>query len=203
MPVVFIWFVNKTLINRFGVNIVDEKEFWSLIEKSKTFDVQAESLTEELAQKGLEEVLDFEFIFQGLMNASYQSTLWGAAFVMMGGCSDDAFDYFRGWLIGQGEEIYDRVMKDVEFLAEYINENNLDDEDLPQNEELLSVGVDAYTLIETGDIEWDDDIHDKFLEALDKKGLQSVTDIEIDWEEDDLETLFPVLWGKFGDDPLG
>ena len=181
---------------------MEKKEFWRLIEQSREVN-QAKWLTEELVQKELDEVLDFEFLFQGLMNDSYQSRLWGAAFVLMGGCSDDAFDYFRGWLIGQGEEIYNKVMKDPEFLADYINEDNLDDEGFPQNEELLSVGVDAYTLIKTGDIEWDDDIHNELLEALDKKGLQSVTDIEFDWEEDDLENLFPVLWGRFGEEPLG
>jgi CHASE2 domain-containing sensor protein len=47
---------------------------------------------------------------------------------------------------------------------------------------LLLVGVDAYTLLKTGDIEWDDNIHDELLEALDKKGLQPVTDIEFDCE---------------------
>jgi hypothetical protein len=181
---------------------LEKKEFWRLIEKSRDFD-QAEWLTEELVQRGLKEALDFEFLFQQLMNTSYQSRLWGAAFVLMDGCSDDTFDYFRGWLIGQGEEIYNKVMEDHEFLAEYINEDNLDDEGFPQNEELLSVGMDTYTLIKTGDIEWDDDIYDELVEALDKKGLQSVTDIEFDWEEDDLENLFPVLWERFGEDPLG
>lgn len=179
------------------------KEFWSLIEKSKEFGDQAEWLTKVLTQKGLEEVLDFEFLFQKLMNTSYTSRLWGAAFVLMGGCSDDAFDYFRGWLIGQGEEIFYKVMKEPEFLAEYINEDNLDDEGFPQNEELLSVGLDAYTLIKTGDIEWNENIYDELLEALDKKGLQPITDIEFDWEEEDLENLFPVLWERFGEKPLG
>jgi hypothetical protein len=184
------------------VYIVDQKEFWRLIEESREFD-QAEWLTEVLAQKGLKEVLDFEFLFQELMNASYQSRLWGAAFILMGGCSDDAFDYFRGWLIGQGEKTFNKVMKDPEFLAEYINEDNLDDEGFPQNEELLSVGLDAYTHIKTGDVEWNDNIYDQLVEALDKKGLQPVTEIEFDWEEDDLESLFPVLWDRFGEEPLG
>jgi hypothetical protein len=182
---------------------MEQKEFWSLIEKSKKFDDQAEWLIEVLTQKGLDDVLDFEFLFQQLMNASYTSRLWGAAFVLMGGCSDDAFDYFRGWLIGQGEEIFNKVMKDPEFLAEYINEDNLDDEGFPENEELLSVGLDAYTLIRTGDIDYDDKIYDELLEALDKKGLQPITDIEFDWEEDDLEDLFPILWERFGEEPLG
>ncbi|MBM7605308.1 hypothetical protein JOC75_003331 [Metabacillus crassostreae] len=182
---------------------MDQKELWSLIEKSREFDDQAEWLTELLAEKELEEVVEYEFLFQELMNASYNSRLWGAAFVLMGGCSDDAFDYFRGWLIGQGEVVFNKGLRDPEFLAEYINEDNLDDEGYPQNEELLSVGLDAYTLIKTGDIEWDDNIHDELLEALDKKGLQPVNDIEFDWGEDDLENLFPVLWERFGEDPLG
>jgi hypothetical protein len=137
------------------------------------------------------------------MNASYQSRLWGAAYVLLGGCSEDAFDYFRGWLIGQGEEAYNKVMKDPEFLAEYINEDNLDDEGYPQSEELLSVGFDAYTLKKMGDVEWGGDIQNEFFEALEMKGLQYVTDIEFDWEEDDLENLFPVLWERFGEEPLG
>lgn len=182
---------------------MEQKEFWSLIEKSREFGDQAEGITEILAQKGLEEVLDFEFLFQKLMNTSYTSRLWGAAFVLMGGCSDDAFDYFRGWLIGQGEEIFNKVMEEPEFLAEYINEDNLDDEGFPQNEELLSVGLDAYSLIKTGDTEWNNNIYDELLEALDKMGLQPVTDIEFDWEEEDLENLFPVLWERFGEEPLG
>ena len=97
--------------------LVDKKEFWGLIEESKGFGGQAEWLTEVLTKKELKEVLEFEFLFQGLMNDSYQSRLWGAAFILMGGCSDDAFDYFRGWLIGQGEEIYRKVMNDPEYLA--------------------------------------------------------------------------------------
>ncbi|MBT2655581.1 DUF4240 domain-containing protein [Bacillus sp. ISL-18] len=182
---------------------MEQKEFWSLIEESRECEDQAEWLTDVLAQKGLEEVLDFEFLLQQLMNASYKSRLWGAAFVLMGGCSDDAFDYFRGWLIGQGEEIFNKVMEDPEFLAAYISEDNLDDEGYPQNEELLSVGLDAYTLIKTGEMEWDDNIYDELLEALEKKGLQPSPDIEFDWEEDDLEDLFPILWERFGEEPLG
>lgn len=151
----------------------------------------------------VEDILDFQFLFQELMNASYQSRLWGAAYILMGGCSDDAFDYFRGWLIGQGEEIYNKVVKDPEFLAEYINEDNLDDEGYPENEGLLSVGLDAYTLKKMGNVNWDKDTQNEFFEALEKKGLKYVTDIEFDWDEDDLENLFPALWKRFGEEPLG
>jgi len=184
---------------------LDKKEFWRLIEESKKFENQAEWLTEVLSHRESNEILEFEFYFESFMNESYQSRLWGAAYILMGGCSDDAFDYFRGWLIGQGEETYQKVIENHEYLATYIHEENLDEEGYPQNEEILSVGLDAYTFKKTGDTEWDDDIHDEMLEKLDKKGLKPAVDFEFDWEEDtdDLQNMFPKLWARFGENPLG
>ena len=182
---------------------MDKTKFWKLIEQSRRSGEQAEWLLEKLSQESLEEVLDFEWILQGLMQESYQSRLWGAAYVLMGGCSDDTFDYFRGWLIGQGETVYERVVNDPEYLAEYIDEDNLDDEGYPQNEELISVGADAYTLIKTGDTEWDDEAYDELLDQLAERGLPAEPEIEFDWEEDDLEEMFPKLWERFGEEPLG
>lgn len=51
---------------------MDKKEFWSLIEESKKFENQAEWLTEVLTQQGIGVVLEFEFLFQGLLNESYR-----------------------------------------------------------------------------------------------------------------------------------
>ena len=31
----------------------------------------------------------------------------------MDGCSDDTFDYFRGWLIAQGKETFEKVLDDI------------------------------------------------------------------------------------------
>ncbi|WP_065409045.1 DUF4240 domain-containing protein [Pseudobacillus wudalianchiensis] len=185
---------------------MNRKEFWNLIDGSKEYEDQAEWLLDVLAQKSINEILDFEFHFQGFMNESYQSQLWAAAYILMGGCSDDTFDYFRGWLIGQGEEVYNKVMQNHEYLAKYISEENLDEEGLPQNEELLSVGADAYTLKKTGDIEWNSDVYDELLEELNRRGIGSAADdIDLDWEEDEeeLEKLFPLLWKRFGEDSLG
>ncbi|WP_230199165.1 hypothetical protein [Risungbinella massiliensis] len=61
----------------------------------------------------------------------------------------------------------------------------LDEEGFPQNEDLLSVGLEAYSLKKTGDTDWDDDIYEEMLEELDKKGLKPADEIEFDWEEDD------------------
>lgn len=33
-------------------------------------------------------------------------------------CSDDGFDYFRGWLIVQGREVFERIVADPDALAD-------------------------------------------------------------------------------------
>ena len=35
-----------------------------------------------------------------------------------GGCSDDGFDYFRGWLLVQGREVFERAVADPDGLAD-------------------------------------------------------------------------------------
>jgi len=37
---------------------------------------------------------------------------------MMNGCSDDSFDYFRGWLIAQGKDVYLAALHDPDSLAD-------------------------------------------------------------------------------------
>lgn len=53
-----------------------------------------------------------------LLADSYRAPLWAAAYVINGGCSDDGFDYFRGWLIMQGREVFEQVLADPEALAD-------------------------------------------------------------------------------------
>ena len=50
---------------------------------------------------------------------AYQYGLWTAASVMeRGGCTDDGFIDFRGWLIAQGREVYMAALKDPDSLAD-------------------------------------------------------------------------------------
>lgn len=103
--------------------------FWEMINNSKKYgEEQVEWLTKELTKSSKEEILQFEIEFRNKMEQSYTSSLWAAAFVVMGGCSDDGFDYFRGWLISRGEEVFHQVIKNPEFLAEYLSEENLQED---------------------------------------------------------------------------
>jgi hypothetical protein len=48
---------------------------------------------------------------------SYSWNLWGAAYLMNGGCSDDGFDYFRAWLLAQGRDTFEKALADPDTLA--------------------------------------------------------------------------------------
>ena len=91
--------------------VLDERGvFWRLIELSRKGSegdlyMQLDNLRERLMKLTEEEVRSFDRILWELMDESYRADLWGAAYVIKGGCSDDGFDYFRAWLIMQGERI--------------------------------------------------------------------------------------------------
>lgn len=78
-----------------------------------------------------------------LLKDSYTSRLWAAAYIIMGGCSDDTFDYFRGWLLYQGKETYEACIEDPERLIPVLE--NLSEYDVPEIEELsLYFGFTVY-----------------------------------------------------------
>jgi hypothetical protein len=54
-----------------------------------------EALRTELRALSLDEIIAFEVAFRRYLNEAYTWDLWGAAYVIHGGCSDDGFEYFR------------------------------------------------------------------------------------------------------------
>ncbi|MFD5553065.1 DUF4240 domain-containing protein [Streptomyces sp. NPDC127068] len=101
---------------------MDETEFWELIDGSREAagddpDEQADVLVERLLQRDPESVLDFSRHFEARFHRAYRWDLWGAAWVLLDGVSDDAFDFFRCWLIGQGREVFEGALHDPDDLA--------------------------------------------------------------------------------------
>ncbi|MEM7281915.1 MAG: DUF4240 domain-containing protein [Pseudomonadota bacterium] len=101
---------------------MNEDRFWSLVESAKsaaksTHDRPNEllPLLEDLSPAELEQ---FDAIYMKQLNRSYTWSLWGAAYVMNGGCSDDCFDYFRDWLISEGRQTFDAALAEPDTLAE-------------------------------------------------------------------------------------
>ena len=158
--------------------------FWKLmLETNKSSagepHVQQELIEQKLGQLPADEIIEFNNIFQELINQAYDWTLWAAAYIVNGGCSDDCFMDFRGWLIGQGEEIYTKALANPDSLSEL--------DHLEEDMEWEGYGYLAFTVYEkkTGNEmpenpalshrsepsgeEWDEDELDKLLPKLSEK----------------------------------
>ncbi|MFJ2647048.1 DUF4240 domain-containing protein [Streptomyces sp. NPDC087420] len=123
---------------------MDETEFWEIIDSTREAadgdpEDHAELLVERLLQLDPDSVLDFARHFEARYNRAYHWDLWGAAAILLGGASDDAFDYFRCWLIGQGREVFEGGLHDPDSLAELLDEF---DEDLDGDGEELGYAAD-------------------------------------------------------------
>jgi len=103
--------------------VLDERGvFWRLIELSRKGSegdlyVQLDNLHHRLMKLPEEALRSFDRIFWELMDEAYRADLWGAAYIIKGGCSDDSFDYFRAWLIMQGEQPFTEALKNPDGLA--------------------------------------------------------------------------------------
>jgi len=103
--------------------VLDERGiFWRLIELSRKGSegdlyVQLDNLRHRLMKLSEEGLRSFDRVFWDLMNESYRADLWGAAYLIKGGCSDDSFDYFRAWLIMQGEQPFTEALRNPDGLA--------------------------------------------------------------------------------------
>jgi hypothetical protein len=89
-------------------NLMDEDKFWQIIKMTRDdskryYQRQCQLLTEYLGRLSSQEIIEFDRTFSFLMARSYSFRLWEPAYSLNGGCSDDAFEYFRSWLIAQGK----------------------------------------------------------------------------------------------------
>lgn len=62
--------------------------------------------------------MDFERGRRDRQAESYTGDLWAAAYIINGGCSDDWFEYFRSWLVAQGETVYTNALRAPETLQD-------------------------------------------------------------------------------------
>ncbi|HEY9368316.1 DUF4240 domain-containing protein [Streptomyces sp.] len=134
---------------------MDTEQFWSLIDQARgkaldpsDADDVAEQATALLAAYEPQQIIDAQQILWDLMAASYQAPLWAAAYVINGGCSDDGFDYFRGWLIVQGRAVFEQVTADADRLADLRAVREAESEGIDLScEQTLSIAWDAYETV--------------------------------------------------------
>jgi len=167
---------------------MDKEKFWSLIaacrrEADGDAEEQAQLLEGRLSKLSPSDIIEFDKIYDEFRIAAYDWKLWGAAFVINGGCSDDGFEYFRGWLIAQGEKVYSQALLDPDSLAEVIGVGDGDQD--CECEDMLYVASRAFEATTGKKIP-------KRVVAFPRepKGEK--------WDEEDLPELLPRLWSRTG-----
>ncbi|WP_328387288.1 DUF4240 domain-containing protein [Streptomyces sp. NBC_00400] len=170
---------------------MDETEFWELIDGSREAaagdpEEQADALVERLLGLDPDAVVDFARHFEARYNRAYSWDLWAAASVMLGGAGDDAFDYFRCWLIAQGREVFEGALHDPDQLAELLDDF---DEAVDGDAEELGYAADeAYEQL-TGGV-----MPDLGLPAPPREPVGTYLDFD---DDRSMAERFPTLWDRF------
>jgi hypothetical protein len=107
---------------------VDDDSFWAVVEASRAgldlSDPEAAgehrvgALKERLTTFPDQELLLFQARLHEQTVRANDWRIWAAGYVAAGGMSDDAFEYFRLWLILQGRTAFERVLADPDSLVE-------------------------------------------------------------------------------------
>lgn len=117
---------------------MDDAEFWNIVARGRrkakgNMDRLEAAVRKELRSFPPEKLIAFERAFNRQLDRAYMWDLWAAAFLMQGGCSDDGFFYFRGWLVGQGHSAFVAATTNPDTLADFANPQD-DEEDMRRDE---------------------------------------------------------------------
>jgi hypothetical protein len=171
--------------------MMNRDAFWKIIETSVKLskgdvDAQIDILEDEARKLSVDEVINFSRHFDDLWIEAYRWDLWGAAYLIGGGCSDDGFMDFRAWLVSRGREVYEAALKNPESLANVLGE---DEEGQIEGFQYVASKV------------WAEKTGGDPIDFPDNGSLRPPNDpVGESWTEDDLPRLFPKLWKKFGSD---
>jgi hypothetical protein len=104
--------------------MLNEESYWAIIEKSLKETTNQEDqelfLTSALEKLSPKEIIGFRLRTDKLMFDSYTSNLWCANYIVSNGVVDDAFDYFRCWLISRGKDAYYKTQENPDYLVNLV-----------------------------------------------------------------------------------
>ena len=169
-------------------NLMEEEIFWEIIQTTKDnskgdFEKQQEVLAKELRKLTPDEIILYGNRFRYFRGIANTWELWGAIYIIHGGCGDDSFNDFREWVIGQGKDYYYKTINSPETLidldADVINE--IDWEGLGYVYSTVFKELTGHEMVYT------------FREKHETSGQ------EWDEENDDLKNMYPKLFEKYKD----
>jgi len=111
---------------------MDRETFWEIVDAARDRagagaddrgaedDPLPDALTDLLVERlTADEMLAFVDVAGGLAHDAYAWPLWGAAYLVEGGCSDDGFMDFRDGLVLAGRAAFERAVADPDSLADH------------------------------------------------------------------------------------
>jgi hypothetical protein len=106
---------------------MDEAAFWAVIDDTRRAagaDTERQSglIQQRLEHRRAAEIADFGRIWHRLDEQAYTWDVWGAAYVIDDGCSDDCFRDFRAYLILLGRKPYEAALRDPDSLAPVVQD---------------------------------------------------------------------------------
>ena len=164
---------------------MDTNEFWAL-NADLPPESAAEVVQERLTAINPERIVQYKRLFDKFFSEAYRWDLWGAAYLIDGGCSDDGFIDFRYGLISRGRSIFEEALNDPDSLVAFASDS--DDGYIP-NEDFGYAAARAYKEVTGTDMPSQEYEHPK-----EPAGE--------DWDFDDPELCnqkLPKLWMKFGE----
>ena len=161
---------------------MDEDGFWKIVQRAHDLsggdmDQKCDALRQLISALSKDEALEFAQHFDAMMDKAYNWPLWGAAYVINGGCSDDTFSDFRAALISRGRQAFERALSDPDSLA---------DEDFEESDWFYE----GYQYAVTDGVEAVAGSRPQRSMPAQPSGTE--------WQEDKVYDLFPKLSAKFG-----
>jgi hypothetical protein len=162
-------------------------DFWKLLEGLPLGPGAEDALRDRLAALGPKQIAEFQGQFDVQYTRAYRWLLWAAAYIIEGGCSDDAFMDFRCGLISRGREVFEAALANPDSLVGPAGHEG-DDADL-FNEAFGYVAGEIY--------------EEKTGNEMPRTEVEHPSDPqgeEWDFDDEDLCAIkLPKLWAKFGE----
>ncbi|MEV7590516.1 DUF4240 domain-containing protein [Streptomyces sp. NPDC089922] len=177
--------------------------FWQLVDAARAETASdrpfADVLADLLAARSRHEIVAYQRTFERLRSALYRWDVWAAAYVIGGGCSDDAFMDFRAGVIALGRTTYDEVLASPDSLAQHPDAMDGDGgrlEDLLFDEEVNYVAARAFPRA-AGDAAWDEvAVADDVDEDVDRERLEPAEAFDFD-DAGEMRSRLPALAARF------
>lgn len=173
---------------------MNENKFWEIIERANsvenTDEEKAQFIIELLSEELEEDIIEFSNIYRRKMAKACSFDILAANFIIRGYVSDDVFEDFRAWLVAQGKDRFEKVIKNPEDITDFLTQ---EDVNKMQGEDYLFVARNAY--LKKKNIEEDSEEADEF---DDMEEYIDEPDFEDKWPDNlaDLRNQYPKLYDK-------